>query len=84
MLDFCKRRPSICAMGNEQFDDMAVLSTFAQLRTGGSLNKADIEALRGQLKTAWGRQIFANLENNAALKAEDKFLLQRFSTAFAA
>jgi hypothetical protein len=71
-------------MGNEQFDDMAVLSTFAQLRTGESLNKADVEALRGQLKTAWGKQVFRNLENNAALKAEDKFLLQRFSTAFAA
>jgi hypothetical protein len=71
-------------MGNEQFDDIAVLSTFAQLRTGESLNKADVEALRSQLKTAWGKQIFMNLENNAALRAEDKFLLLRFSTAFAA
>jgi hypothetical protein len=71
-------------MGNEQFDDMAVLSTFAQLRTGVSLNKADVEALRSQLKSTWGKQIFVHLENNAALKAEDKFLLRRFSTAFAA
>jgi hypothetical protein len=69
-------------MGNEQFEDMAVLSTFAELRA--SLHRADVEALRRQLKTAWGRQVFSALEDNAALKAEDKFILSRFSTAFAA
>jgi hypothetical protein len=69
-------------MGNEQFDDMAVLSTFAELRA--SLHRADVEALRRQLKTVWGRQVFSALDDNVALKAEDKFLLSRFSTAFAA
>jgi hypothetical protein len=71
-------------MGNEQFDDMAVLSTFAELRRGRSLNQSDIDALRRQVKTAWGKQVFAALERNADLRVEDKLLLQRFSTAFAA
>ena len=71
-------------MGNEQFDDMAVLSTFAELRRGRSLNQSDIDALRKQVKTAWGQQVFAALEKNADLRVEDKLLLRRFSTAFAA
>jgi hypothetical protein len=71
-------------MGNEKFEDMAVLSTFAELRTGGALNGADVEALRRQLKTAWGRQVFSTLEHGEPLKPEDKSLLQRFSMAFAA
>ena len=71
-------------MGNEKFEDMAVLSTFAELRTGGALNGAAVDALRRQLKTAWGRNVFSTLEKDAALEPEDKSLLQRFSMAFAA
>jgi len=71
-------------MSNEQFDDMAVLSTVAQLRERELLNESDLESLGSQLKTEWGRQVFEDLKNNSVPKPEDQMLLERFSTAFAA
>lgn len=70
-------------MSNEKFDDIAVLSTLAQLRAKALLNDSDLETLRGQLKTESGKQVFEDL-NNAGPKPEDQRLLARFSTAFAA
>ncbi len=70
-------------MSNEQFDDMAILSTLAQLRATALLNESDLEALGGQLTTDWGRQVFEDLKNNVSPKPEDQRLLERFSTAFA-
>ena len=84
VLDFQRNWSTIRLMSNEQFDDMAVLSTFAGLRDEGLLNAADLEALREQLKTSWGRKVFDALRNNTAPKPEDQKLLERFSTAFAA
>jgi hypothetical protein len=71
-------------MSNEKFDDMAVLSTLAQLRERDLLNESDLESLGGQLKTEWGKQVFQDLRNNLEPKPEDQVLLERFSTAFAA
>jgi hypothetical protein len=70
-------------MSNEKFEDMAVLSTFARLRARNLLNEADAEALRMKLKSEWGKGVFADLQIGAP-KPEDRVLLQRFSTAFAA
>jgi hypothetical protein len=71
-------------MSNDQFDDMAVLSTLAQLRERELLNESDLESLGRQLKTEWGREVFEDLKNNSGPKPEDQMLLERFSTAFAA
>jgi hypothetical protein len=54
------------------------------LREEELLNSSDLEALREQLKTRWGRKVFDALRKNASLKPEDQKLLERFSTAFAA
>lgn len=57
---------------------------YVQLRARGLLNDTDLESLRQQLKTPWGRQVFESLKSNEAPNAEDRMLLERFSTAFAA
>jgi hypothetical protein len=71
-------------MSNEQFDDMAVLSTLAQLRGRDLLHESDLEALGRQLRTIWGREVFEDLKNNSGPRPEDQVLSERFSTAFAA
>lgn len=72
-------------MSNEKFEDMAVLSTLAQLREGHLLNNADAEALGRELKSEWGKKVFAALQSESASpEAEDRELLQRFSSTFAA
>jgi hypothetical protein len=71
-------------MGNEQFEDIALLSAFAELGGAQSLHQSDVDALRKHLKTAWGRQVFATLEHNEPLKIEDRLILQGFSSVFAA
>jgi hypothetical protein len=69
-------------MDNEQFEDMAVLATYAQLREGKLLNEADVQALRQELKSAWGRKVFAKLLRGKDPTKDDRALLQRFSTVF--
>ncbi len=70
------------SMSNEQFEDMAVLATYAQLRAGKLLNEADVQALKRELKSAWGRKVFAVLLRGKAPAETDRALLQRFSTVF--
>jgi hypothetical protein len=71
-------------MGNDKFQDIALLSAFAELGGAQRLHQSDVDGLRKQLKTGWGKQVFATLEKNEALKPEDRLLLQGYSSVFAA
>jgi hypothetical protein len=70
-------------MSNEQFEDIAVLKTLAQLRRGNLLHRDDQEALLRQLKSDWGRKAATDmLSGNQTEFAESKSVLRRFSSAF--
>ncbi len=69
-------------MSNEQFDDIAVLKTLAQLRREQILHPDDEAALLKQLKSAWGRSAAEDfLTDNEAAFADSRSVLRKFSTA---
>jgi hypothetical protein len=70
-------------MSNGQFDDVGVLTTLERLRQNGLLGESDLETLRQQLKTDWGRQAFAAWHTQDQKKFQPaRSVLQRFSNAF--
>lgn len=68
-------------MNNDKFQDMATLSTLAQLLHSKMLNETDQISLLTQMKTDWGKQTFNDVVNNK-LKENDRLLLIRYFSIF--
>lgn len=67
-------------MSNEQFDDIAVLKTLAQLRRKKLLHPTDQAALMKQLKSSWGRSATEDILSGKE-DAQSLSILRKFSTA---
>lgn len=73
----------LTAMSNERFEDIAVLSTIAELRKKGLLGEQDLTDLSNQLQSEWGRRALEKMQqNNGKPDPDDMRLLQRYSNAF--
>jgi len=71
-------------MNNDHFEDMAVLSTIAQLYKRKLLGGRDLADLRNQLRSEWGRRALEKMEqNDMNPDPDDRLLLQRYSKVFA-
>ena len=82
VLDFLCGKFNIAAMGNEKFDDIAVLKTLAQLRSANLLHPEDEAELIKQLRSDWGRSAAKNLLANKDVDFAERSVLRRFSSAF--
>ena len=68
-------------MSNEQFDDIAVLKTLAQLRSKNLLNQEDESALVKQLQSTWGRSAAEGIRSNNQVDDDSLAILRRFSAS---
>jgi hypothetical protein len=69
-------------MSNEQFDDIAILKTLAQLRSKNLLHPSDQAALVDQLKSSWGRTAAEELLSEGRKVDEQSLsILRRFSSS---
>ena len=67
---------------NDQFDDIAVLKTLAELHKNNMLHPSDRDALLEQLKSEWGRKAARDmLSGKEADFASSKSVLRKFSVA---